>query len=37
MDKNLKPLLYETLIAQAIADGFGYIVEFKDWPTIKFR
>lgn len=35
MDKNLKPLLYETLVAQAIADALGYLVEFKDWSAIK--
>lgn len=35
MNKKLKELLYETLVAQAIGDAFGYIVEFKDWKTIK--
>lgn len=35
MNKELKPLLYETLIAQSIGDAFGYIVEFKNWEKIQ--
>lgn len=35
MNKDLKPLLYETLIAQGIGDAFGYVVEFKNWEKIQ--
>ncbi len=35
MDKDLKILLKNTLLAQALGDAFGYIVEFDKWESIK--
>lgn len=35
MQANLKKLLKNTLIAQALGDAFGYIIEFKNWEEIK--
>ncbi len=35
MDAGIKRLLKNTLIAQSLADAFGYIVEFKNWDSIR--
>lgn len=35
MDKDLKILLKNTLLAQALGDAFGYIIEFDKWESIK--
>lgn len=37
MENNLKCLLKNTLIAQALGDAFGYIVEFKQWEEIRAK
>lgn len=35
MNEQKIDLLYKTLVAQAIADAFGYVVEFKSWQDIQ--
>src|SRR5579875_3761630 len=35
MDKDLKILLKNTLLSQALGDAFGYIIEFDKWESIK--
>lgn len=35
MENQLKILLKNTLLAQALGDAFGYIVEFDKWDAIK--
>ena len=32
-----KYLLQNTLLAQALGDAFGYLVEFDNWEKIKFK
>jgi ADP-ribosylglycohydrolase len=37
MENNLKVLMKNTLIAQALGDAFGYIVEFAKWEDIRAK
>lgn len=37
MNEKIKDLLHKALIAQALGDAFGYIVEFNDWKTIRAK